>query len=71
LTAPDDLPDRISEQGLTWLAVEPIHAWKVCELPPHHRDPFDRLLIAQALVERVPIITTDHRFNDYAVDPRW
>ena len=46
LTAPDDLPDHLSEQGLQWLAVEPAHAWQVRELPPHHRDPLQPQCLA-------------------------
>lgn len=71
LTAPDDLPDRIAEQGLGWLAVQPGHAWQVRALPAHHRDPFDRILIAQALIEQIPVITTDSRFRDYEIELRW
>ena len=71
LTAPDDLPDEIANAGFTWLPVSADHAWQVHDLPPHHRDPFDRLLIAQALIERVPVITADARFGDYGVDVRW
>lgn len=71
LTAPDELPDRISEQQLGWLAVEPAHAWQVRELPLHHRDPFDRILIAQALVERLPIVTRDSHFDDYDIERHW
>jgi PIN domain nuclease of toxin-antitoxin system len=71
LTAPDDLPDRIAEQGFSWLPVDIAHAWQVRDLPAHHGDPFDRLLIAQALTERLPIITADARFNDYGVEVRW
>ena len=51
LVAPDDLPDHIEAQGFGWLPVAAAHAWRVRELSPHHRDPFDRLLVAQALCE--------------------
>jgi PIN domain nuclease of toxin-antitoxin system len=71
LEVPDDLPDRISENGFDWLAVAPQHAWQVGELPAHHRDPFDRLLIAQALVEGLPVVTADARFGAYGVEVRW
>jgi PIN domain nuclease of toxin-antitoxin system len=37
----------------------------------HHRDPFDRLLIAQAVIERIPVVTVDPRFQPYGVDIRW
>jgi PIN domain nuclease of toxin-antitoxin system len=71
LTAPDDLPNRIADEGFAWLPVSAAHAWQVRDLPAHHRDPFDRLLIAQALVERLPIITADARLSDYGVEVRW
>jgi PIN domain nuclease of toxin-antitoxin system len=71
LTAPDDLPDRVREGGFEWLNVTAEHAWQVRALPSHHRDPFDRLLIAQALVEGLPIVTADARFGAYGVDVRW
>jgi PIN domain nuclease of toxin-antitoxin system len=70
LTAPDDLPDRIVEQGFSWLPVSAAHAWQVRNLPAHHRDPFNRLLAAQALVERVPVVTDSH-FADYGVEILW
>ena len=71
LAAPDDLPDRIADEGFAWLPVSAVHAWQVRDLPAHHRDPFDRLLVAQAIIERLPIITADARFADYGVDVRW
>lgn len=71
LTVPDDLPDRIVDEGFSWLAITPAHAWRVRDLPTHHRDPFDRLLVAQALTERLPIVTANARFSDYGVDVRW
>lgn len=71
LTAPEDLLESINEEGFQWLSVEPTHAWHVRDLPVHHRDPFDRILIAQAIVERLPVITADPHFNDYDVEVRW
>lgn len=41
------------------------HAYQFFELPPHHTDPFDRLIIAQALVEQVPVVTSDVAFKRY------
>ena len=41
------------------------HAFRFFELPPHHRDPFDRQIIAQALVEKIPIVTPDVKFGGY------
>jgi PIN domain nuclease of toxin-antitoxin system len=71
LTAPDNVSDQIIDQGFTWLPVTAAHAWQVRDLPVHLRDPFDRLIIAQALVESIPIITTDARFDDYDVTLIW
>jgi len=71
LSAPDDLPEHIEEQGFGWLPVQAEHAWRVGDLPPHHRDPFDRLLVAQSLVERIPVVSADARFAAYGVDTRW
>ncbi len=71
LTAPDDLMEQISDSGFASLPVAAVHAWRVRDLPLHHGDPFDRILVAQALVERLPIVTSDARFGDYDVDARW
>jgi PIN domain nuclease of toxin-antitoxin system len=71
LTTPDDLPDRICGQGFAWLGVDARHAWRVRELPLHHRDPFDRLLAAQALTEHLPVITADPSFRSYGVEICW
>ncbi len=71
LVAPEDLPERIAEEGFSWLAITAHHAWQVRDLPPHHRDPFDRLLVAQALSEGLPIVSGDDRFSDYGVEIRW
>jgi PIN domain nuclease of toxin-antitoxin system len=71
LTVPDDLPDRIAGEGFAWLPVSSPHAWQVRALPMHHRDPFDRLLVAQALYERLPIVSADAHLSPYGVDVRW
>lgn len=71
LKAPDDLPDRVEELGFDLLPVAADHVWRVRQLPDHHRDPFDRLLIAQAQVERMPIVTADNSFEPYDVPTVW
>jgi PIN domain nuclease of toxin-antitoxin system len=71
LTAPDDLPAVIEEEGFGWLGVSATHAWQVQALPPHHHDPFDRLIIAQAAVEGIPVVTSDPAFAAYPVGVRW
>ena len=62
------VPSRMAASGVAGLAVEHAHALQVSALPPHHRDPFDRLLVAQALVERIPILTADAQLAAYDVE---
>jgi PIN domain nuclease of toxin-antitoxin system len=57
--------DRIGE--LAWLAVTERHALRAGNLPLHHRDPFDRLLIAQALDEDMTLVTRDRHLGGYSV----
>lgn len=71
LDAPDDLPRRVQELGFELLPIESHHAWHVRSLPHHHGDPFDRLMIAQAQLERLPIVTADGAFDDYDVEVIW
>ncbi len=47
------------------------HIAVVASLPFHHRDPFDRLIIAQAIVERIPILSRDSAFDDYPIERWW
>lgn len=47
------------------------HAAVVATLPFHHRDPFDRMLIAQAISEGIPIVSTDHALDMYSVERIW
>jgi PIN domain nuclease of toxin-antitoxin system len=60
-------PDRLRRAGFTQLPIELRHALRVHNLPPMHRDPFDRLLISQADVENLTIITEDLNFTKYQV----
>jgi PIN domain nuclease of toxin-antitoxin system len=53
------------------LAIELSHVLKVDTLPDHHRDPFDRILIAQAQAENIPILTIDHLIVQYPVQVIW
>ena len=57
LEAPSDFPDRLLDLGMLQLALEWEHARVAGGLPLHHRDPFDRMLVAQAIVERLTIVT--------------
>lgn len=58
---------RLKRDGIGSMSIEHRHALATGELPFHHPDPFDRLLIAQAMVERLPIATVDRKFDAYAV----
>ena len=60
--------DRMQSSGVDTLAVRMEHALRVASFPPHHRAPFDRLLVAQAQMERVPLLTGDARLALYDVD---
>lgn len=62
------VPERMRRSGTTPLHVEPVHALRTSELPDHHNDPFDRLLIAQAQVLRIPIVTVDKQIDAYDVE---
>jgi len=53
------------------LSVKFSHVTKVSELPFHHKDPFDRLLIAQAMIENLPILTGDPLFKSYNIKTIW
>ena len=71
LRLPPNLLDVIAAESFELLAVSPEDAWSVADLPHHHRDPFDRMLIAQAIGRDVPIITGDPQFSDYEVKICW
>ncbi len=62
---------RISLQGLYLLSIDVDHALRVADLPLVHHDPFDRLLIAQAQVEGLPILTSDVNISRYDVEVIW
>ena len=65
LGAPENLPDRLRALGHEILSLSAEHVWRVGALPHHHRDPFDRALVAQALVEGLPLITHDQALFAY------
>jgi PIN domain nuclease of toxin-antitoxin system len=62
---------RIEAQAMKPLPIYIHHALRVAELPPHHRDPFDRLLIAQAQAEGLPLMTADARIAAYDIEIIW
>jgi PIN domain nuclease of toxin-antitoxin system len=71
LTAPPDFVAAMSSAGVQPLAVTIEHAAAVEGLPWHHRDPFDRMLVAQAGAERAAIVSRDPAFRPYAVQIIW
>jgi len=70
--SPNELiPRVISELGLLPISIEIKHALQLCSLPQHHSDPFDRLLVAQAKYEGLPILTNDRLIRRYDVQIIW
>lgn len=67
LQAPDDIEAGIAAQGFEPLLITFHHAERAGALPPHHRDPFDRMLIAQAQAEGLTLVTRDTRIPLYGV----
>jgi PIN domain nuclease of toxin-antitoxin system len=67
LSVPEDLRQHVLGAGIRVLGLAPDHGLGVARLPLHHRDPFDRLLIAQARSERLTLMTADARISAYDV----
>ena len=65
------VPTRMAHYAMEALPVKLAHVLASESLPLHHRDPFDRLLIAQATIEGVPILTADPEFRRYAIKVLW
>ena len=63
--------DEMTEYGIELLPIRYEHILQLEALPHHHRDPFDRLLIAQAMTENLPILTADKKFKLYDVKVLW
>lgn len=75
LRLPDDVQGYVSEQiisnAIQVLPIEMSHALQVYTLPDHHRDPFDRMLVAQSQIEQLPILTIDPLIAQYPVTTIW
>jgi len=56
---------------IQWLPIELAHCVEVTELPFHHRDFFDRMLIAQAMAEEMKLLSRDSCLSDYAIELIW
>jgi len=67
LSAPDDLEQQVQTSGFIPLPITIAHALAAGQLSRHHEDPFDRMLVAQAIAEGMTIVTRDKRFEDYDV----
>jgi PIN domain nuclease of toxin-antitoxin system len=67
LPGPDNLPELVRDMGFRELPVTHHHAVQAARLPPHHRDPFDRMLVAQATAEGLTLATRDAQISKYDV----
>jgi PIN domain nuclease of toxin-antitoxin system len=67
LTVPGDFSEQVKGAGLRTLALDAAHGLAVAGLPLHHRDPFDRLLVAQAQQDGYALVTADERIRAYDV----
>ncbi len=64
----DFVERNVMGEGIMLLEVNVEHLAEVQKLPHHHRDPFDRLIIAQSIVEKLRVLTTDPQFKNYNID---
>lgn len=71
LPAGDYIPKMLFDQKMSSLPIILEHALRAGELPNHHRDPFDRLIVSQAMVEKIPIMTADAKLKKYDVKIIW
>lgn len=71
LDVPEDLLDTMEQRGFVELPVSARHGLIAGALPPHHRDPFDRMLVAQAQSEGFTLVTNDERIAAYDVPVLW
>src|SRR5688572_11186279 len=65
------LAEHLDGNGFDILPIERSHVIRVADLPWHHRDPFDRLLISQCLAEALPLISADALFDAYGISRLW
>lgn len=63
--------DQVARNAFQVLPVSLAHALHVHTLPDHHRDPFDRMLVAQSRVEKLPVVGRDRHFEAYGVEMVW
>ncbi len=68
------LPDfvaQLQKDNIGILGIQPVHVFELLSLPHFHKDPFDRIIIAQAMVDGFEVITSDEAFKDYPVIIHW
>jgi PIN domain nuclease of toxin-antitoxin system len=65
------IPSRLTINRFESMSIQMTHALQVVNLPALHQDPFDRILVAQSQVEKMPIITVDNKIIQYPVDIIW
>jgi PIN domain nuclease of toxin-antitoxin system len=68
---PENLPRRLQREGIGILPISLDHALAAAALPGPHRDPWDRILMAQAVAEDCHMVTVDKVFSDYAIPVLW
>lgn len=68
---PDFVKEHIIGNNIGILNIALSHIYRLETLQYHHRDPFDRLIISQAIEENIPIISTDNRFDQYEINRIW
>jgi len=71
LQAPDDIERQVDDGGFTPLPISIAHGLDAGQLPRHHEDPFDRMLIAQAIAADMVIVSNEGLFNAYGVPRLW
>jgi PIN domain nuclease of toxin-antitoxin system len=75
LSGPRPIVDLVREElrinGTSWLGIEPEHCQHVAGLPFHHRDPFDRMLVSQAIRESLQVLSADTELDAYDVKRIW
>ncbi|WP_277884344.1 type II toxin-antitoxin system VapC family toxin [Nostoc parmelioides] len=71
LSFADFVEQQVIMNGIRLIPVEIEHILVISQLPLHHRDPFDRMLIAQAMVENIPLLSADTVFDTYPIQRLW
>jgi len=65
------IPEQLRINRISLLPIELKHLFEITRMPLHHRDPFDRMLIAQAIVEGLPVVGADPAFDKYPIQRLW